>query len=192
MSEETIDVKEVLDLVEEAQKPGSFNLGEFVKGRGYPQDTVEVYVDVESAYELSKLNDTLVQTTDEAELATLEAKAKELSDKIMASKLTFKMRGVDQKQVERIEETSRKKFPNEEDSAWVIDYMCELVASNIVSVEDANGNIDEKVFTGTDVEELRGYLSSEAWEKLMSTMQKLTLATGYFKGLTDAGFLQKS
>jgi hypothetical protein len=191
MSEETIDVKEVLAVVEEAQKPGNFNLGEFVKGRGYPQDTVEIYVDVESAYELSKLNDTLVQTTDEAELTKLEAKAKELSDKIMESKLTFKMRGVDQKQVEAIEESSRKKY-TDDDNAWVIDYMCELVASNIVSVTDAKGSVDERVFTGKDVEDLRGYLSSEAWEKLMSTMQKLTLATGYFKGLTDAGFLQKS
>lgn len=191
MSEETIDVEEVLSLVEEAQKPGNFNLGEFVKGRGYPQDTVEVYVDVESAYELSKLNDTLVQTTDEAELVALEAKAKELSDKILESKLTFKMRGIDQKQVERIEESSRKKF-EEDDTDWVIDYMCELVASNIVSVTDAKGNVDERIFTGKDVEDLRGYLSPEAWEKLMSTMQKLTLATGYFKGLTDAGFLQKS
>ena len=191
MSEETIDVTEVLGLVEEAQKPGNFNLGEFVKGRGYPQDTVEVYVDVESAYELSKLNETLVQTTDEEELATLEAKAKELSDKILDSKLTFKMRGIDQRQVERIEEASRKKF-DEEDSEWVIDYMCELVASNIVSVTDSKGNVDERIFTGKDVEDLRGYLSSEAWEKLMNTMQKLTLATGYFKGLTDAGFLQKS
>jgi hypothetical protein len=191
MSEETIDAQEVLSLVEEAQKPGNFNLGEFVKGRGYPQDTVEIYVDVESAYELSKLNDILVQTTDEAELVSLEAKAKELSDKILDSKLTFKMRGIDQKQVERIEETSRKKF-DEESSEWVVDYMCELVASNVVSVTDAKGNVDERVFTGKDVEDLRGYLSSEAWEKLMSTMQKLTLATGYFKGLTDAGFLQKS
>jgi hypothetical protein len=191
MSEETINVEEVLAVVEEAQKPGNFNLGEFVKGRGYPQDTVEIYVDVESAYELSKLNDTLVQTTDESELTKLEAKAKELSDKIMDSKLTFKMRGVDQKQVEAIEESSRKKY-TEDDNAWVIDYMCELVASNIVSVTDAKGSVDERVFTGKDVEDLRGYLSSEAWEKLMSTMQKLTLATGYFKGLTDAGFLQKS
>jgi hypothetical protein len=54
------------------------------------------------------------------------------------------------------------------------------------------GKIDERIFTGEDVEELRSYLSSEAWDKIVGTMQKLTLATGYFKGLSDAGFLQKS
>jgi hypothetical protein len=191
MSEEITEIQEVLDLVEDAQKPGKFNLGEFVKGRGYPQDTVEVYVDVESAYELSKLNDVLVKTTDTKESEKLESEAKALSDKIMASKLTFKMRGIDQKQVEVIEEQSKKKFP-EDDAAWILDYMCELVAANIVSVTDASGKVDERVFTGENVEELRSYLNSEAWEKIVSTMQKLTLATGYFKGLTDAGFLQKS
>jgi hypothetical protein len=191
MSEEVNEFQEVLDLVEDAQKPGKFNLGEFVKGRGYPQDTVEVYVDVESAYELSKLNEKLVQITDPEESEKLEAEAKLLSDKILASKLTFKMRGIDQKQVENIEEKSKKKF-SEDDAAWVLDYMCELVAANIVSVTDATGKVDERIFTGDDVEELRSYLNSEAWEKVVSTMQKLTLATGYFKGLTDAGFLQKS
>ena len=188
MSEE---IKEVLDLVEEAQKPGSFNLGEFVKGRGYPQDSVEIYVDVESAYELSKLNEKLVQATDTEESEKLEAEAKILSDKILASKLTFNMRGIDQKHVEKIEVESKKKF-DDNDSDWIIDYMCELVAANIVSVTDAEGKVDERIFTGEDVEELRSYLSSEAWEKVVATMQKLTLATGYFKGLTDAGFLQKS
>lgn len=188
MSEE---IKEVLDLVEDAQKPGKFNLGEFVKGRGYPQDTVEVYVDVESAYELSKLNEKLINATDTEESEKLEAEAKVLSDKILASKLTFNMRGIDQKHVENIEVESKKKFA-EDDSDWVIDYMCELVAANIVSVTDAEGKIDERIFTGEDVEELRSYLSSEAWDKIVGTMQKLTLATGYFKGLTDAGFLQKS
>jgi hypothetical protein len=191
MSEETKEIQEVLDLVGDAQKQGKFNLGEFVKGRGYPQDSVEIYVDVESAYELSKLNEKLIKVTETEESEKLEAEAKVLSDKILASKLTFKMRGIDQKQVEKIEEDSKKKF-DENDNNWIIDYMCQLVAANIVSVTDASGKVDERIFTGEDVEDLRSYLSSEAWEKIVSTMQKLTLATGYFKGLTDAGFLQKS
>jgi hypothetical protein len=191
MSEESKEIKQVLDLVQEAQNPGNFNLGEFVKGRGYPQDSVEIYVDVESAYELSKLNEKLIKATDIEESEKLEAEAKVLSDKILQSKLIFKMRGIDQKQVETIEQESKAKF-KENDDNWIIDYMCELVASNIISVTDASGKVDERIFTGQDVEELRSYLSSEAWEKIVATMQKLTLATGYFKGLSDAGFLQKS
>jgi hypothetical protein len=70
--------------------------------------------------------------------------------------------------------------------------MCALIAANIVSVENANGEVDERLFSKEDVIELRGVLPGESWDKLVATMQKLTLATGYFKGLSDAGFLQMS
>lgn len=180
--------EEVLSLVQEAQSPAKFNLADVIKGRGFPEDSVEIYVDSESAYALSKLNDQLVLIDDPAESAPLEAKAKELADKILASKLTFYMRGIDQKQVELIEKQVRK----EDDEEWVLDYFSALLAANIVKVEDANGNVDERPFTAEEVSELRWGLPAESWERLIATMQKLTLASGYFRGLTDAGFLQKS
>ena len=187
MSEETNDV---LSLVQEAQSPAKFNLADVIKGRGFPEDKVEIYVDAESAYALSKLNDELVTIADPAESAPLEAKAKELSDKILKSKLIFHMRGIDQKQIELIEK--QVKADNADEDEWVLDYFAALVAANIVRVEDADGNIDERPFTTEEIVELRWALPSESWEKLISTMQKLTLAGGYFRGLTDAGFLQKS
>ena len=99
------------------------------------------------------------------------------------------MQGIDQKSIEAIE--SDIKAEKDSDEWWNI-YMASLIASNIKSVENASGQVDEHKFTLEEVLELRGSLSGESWNLLMSTMQKLTLATGYFKGLTDAGFLQKS
>lgn len=192
MSEEMAkEIAEVLETVKDAQSQGKFNLAEVVKGRGYPQDTVEIYTDVESAYELSKINDKLIRLTDLEESKELEAQAEIFKKKVMDSRLKFYMRGIDQRHVENIEEKSRNKNDLESEQ-WIVDYMCELVAANIIKVEDAQGNVDEKVFTGDDIDAIRGVLSTEAWEQIVSTMQKLTLATGYFKGLTDAGFLQKS
>lgn len=185
------ETNEVISLVESAQSKSKFNLAEVIKGRGYPEDSVTVYLDVASAYELSKLNDQLVNTVNGADTSEIEAKIKELETSILASKLVFHMRGIDQKQVEAIELKTRKENSEETDE-WVIDYMCALVAANIVSVENANGEKEERLFTLEDVTELRGVLSGEAWDSIIATMQKLTLATGYFKGLTDAGFLQKS
>lgn len=182
------EVKEVLSLVEEAQSPAKFNLADVIKGRGFPEDKVEIYVDVDSAYQLSKLNEELVLIEDPAQSAPLEEKARELSEKILASKLVFHMRGIDQKQIELIE----KQVKNEDNEEWVLDYFAALVAANIVKVENAAGEIDERPFTMEEVSELRWGLPSESWEKLIATMQKLTLASGYFQGLTDAGFLQKS
>lgn len=182
---------EVISLVEQAQSKSKFNLADVIKGRGYPEDSVTVYLDVASAYELSKLNDQVVNTVDGTDTTEIESKIKELEAKILDSKLVFHMRGIDQKQVEAIE-TKTRKDGQEDTEEWIVDYMCALVAANIVSVEGASGEKEERLFTLEDVTELRGVLSGEAWDSLIATMQKLTLATGYFKGLTDAGFLQKS
>ena len=188
----TTETNEVLSLVEKAQSKGNFNLGDFIKGRGYPEDEVEVYLDVASAYDISKLNDELVLITKPEDAAPIEASIRELEKKVLASRLKFNMRGIDQKQVEAIETSEKKNIDGQADDDWYVAYMCALVAANIVSVENADGEIDERLFTKEDAVELRGVLPGESWDKIVGTMQKLTLATGYFKGLSDSGFLQMS
>lgn len=185
------EVAEVLSLVEKAQAKGKFNLSDAIKGLANPTDSVEVYLDIYSAYELAKLNEKLINEPDIEISKELEAKAEELAEKIKASRLVFNMRGVDQNMVESLEASYRAKFAEKPDEMWV-EYMCALVAENIVSVEDADGNIDDHDFTAEEVMVLRASMPKESWEQVLGTMQKLTLATGYFKGLTDAGFLQKS
>lgn len=181
----------ILELVEEAQSKKKFNLAEVVKGRGMPEDIVDIYVDAESAYELSKLNTQLVSLSEAEDLEPLEARAQELADAIIASKLTFHMRGLPQKVIEVIERRSRvNKSGNEDDS--LLEYFSRLIAASIVKVVDADGNEDDHQFTHEEITDLRGVLPSESWERLVSTTQKLTLASGYFRGLTDAGFLPKS
>lgn len=185
------EANEVLSLVEKAQSKGNFNLADVIKGRGYPEDIVEVFVDIASAYEISKLNDELVLIQDPELAKPVEDKIRDLEKNVLASKLIFRMRGIDQKQVEAIEAKEKAEGSTESDEWWT-NYMAALVASNIVSVENANGEVDESLFSKEDALNLRGALPRESWDKLIQTMQKLTLATGYFRGLTDAGFLQKS
>lgn len=185
------EANEVLTLVKDAQSKGKFNLAEVVKGRGFPEDVIDIYLDVESAYELSKLNSELVTITDLDEAAPLEARAAELADKIVKSKLTFHLRGVSQKVVEIIE-AKAKADRSDEDDNYILEYFSRLIAASIVKVVDADGNEDDHVFEFGEIDELRGMLPSESWERLVATVQKLTLASGYFRGLTDAGFLPKS
>lgn len=186
------EIAEVLDLVEKAQARGSFSLADAIKGKSNPSDSVEIYLDDESAYELTKINDQLILELDEEYTKPLEEKAAVLAQKIKDSKLTFKMRGIDQLLVEQTEKKVRAKYDDAENEDWWKEYICALVALNIVSVENAKGEVDEHVFTTEEVVELRNTLSPESWNKIIATMQKLTLATGYFKGLTDAGFLPMS
>ena len=202
MSEQELNGEEVLKLVETAQAKGTFNIVDFAKGRGYPQDSVTAYLDIESAYELNKINqqinDAKFGADEEAE--TLQAKAKELSQKILKSKIVFNMRGVNQDTIEQITEKCNKDFPpktnafgqEEADRDWVKSWTCGLVAANLISIENAEGEIDERLFTADDVDDFRKHLPKEVWDLIEEKMQQLTLAGAYFKGLTDAGFLPKS
>lgn len=198
MSEENI-TEETLEMVKEAQKKNTFNLAEVIKGRGYPSKDVTVYTDAEAAFELVEIEDKMNSMAEaNEEYKELEAKADELAERVQKSQLTFHMRGVGQGVVERISEKADQlhKKPNlkEEDysSDWFKYYITSLVASNIVRVTDSEGNVDESHFEYDDIVEVRNSLPADSWGILVSTMQKLTLATGYFKGLTDAGFLPKS
>lgn len=196
MSEQEI-VNETIELVKDAQKQGTFNLADVIKGRGYPTKDVTIYTDVESAFKLVEIEAKLNESADDTEAyIALEAEAKALAETVQASKLIFTMRGVNQATVEHINETTNDLFgrPEELDdpSEWSKNQVAGFVASNIVRVTDADGNVDERLFTREDALELRGLLPADSWHVLVATMQKLTLASGFFDGLTDSGFLPKS
>lgn len=201
MSEEqNISGEEALKLVKAAQSRGVFDITEFAKGRAYPQDTVVAYVDVDSAYELNKINTQINQALPGVDISELEAKAKDLTEKILASKIVFHMRGVNQSIIESINAKCDELYPpktdeygNEQlDENWMKVWTCSLVASNLIKVENAKGEMDERAFTYEEVDEFRQYLPKEVWDLITEKMQQLTLAGAYFKGLTDAGFLPKS
>lgn len=200
MTEQNI-AEETLQLVRDAQKPGVFNLSEVIKGRGYPTKEVSVYIDGEAAFQLVELEDRMQELSDAVkagpEYEELEKAANELAERVQKSKLIFTMRGVNQGIVERITDKADELYgndgdPMDRDDAWFRYYITSLVAANVVKVENADGEIDERVFEYEDMLDIRNNIPVEAWGVLVNTMQKLTLAGGYFKELTDAGFLPKS
>lgn len=186
----------VIDLVQEAQKKGKFSLADAIKGRAFPEKSVDVYIDAASAYELSELLERQkALDPSNPEYEELTARAEELSKTILDSKITFHMRGVGQGVVERVTKEANELYPTESpvnNEAWSKYYVSALISENIVKVTDAEGNVDESKFTLEDVLELRDIIPIDAWEVLIDTMQKLTLASSYFDAVTDAGFLPKS
>ena len=195
MSEETNkDFEEVVSLVADAQKKNVFNLADAIKGRSAPEKVITVYTDMQSALDLKEVNEKMSDfkyIMDESLYAGLEAEAKGLTEKLSKSKLTFYMRGIDQEATEKVTD-----FGGDRVADGTLDfakeYTCALVAANIVKVEDADGNVDERKFTLEDGKALYKNLPVEAWMTLVNTMEQLTLATGIFRGITDAGFLPKS
>ena len=197
MSDNTTD--NVIDMVNEAQKRGKFSLADAIKGRAFPEKSVDVYLDANSAMELEAVNEELQRLSglsDITEYNKLDAIAQELAEKIKQSRLTFHMRGVGQAEVESAIKKADEAYPDaEEDEGnpdWIKYYLSYLIAANIVRVTDADGNEDTTKFTVDDMLELRGIIPVDSWAVLVETMQKLTLATSYFSAATDAGFLPKS
>lgn len=186
----------IIDLVQEAQKKGKFNLADAIKGRAFPAKAVDVYIDAGSAYRLSEITEELrtLDATD-SKYQELQDYAEELGKNINDSKLTFHMRGVGQGVVERITKEANEKYGKEEstqEAEWIKYYLCGLIAENIVKVTDTEGNEDEHKFTVEEIMDLRDAIPVDSWEVLIDTMQKLTLASSYFDSVTDAGFLPKS
>lgn len=200
MSEETTTKDagaEALELAEQAQSKKVFNLADAIKGRSLPQKTVTIFLDEDSAMSLVDINNLMNQTTDTDALAELESKAAVLKAKINESALTVAMRGVNQKTIEEVSDLCNDKHKVKDGEGpssidWMIDYIVTLVAKNIISITTGDGEVDEGPFDFDKINEIRGFIPTAEWNKLVETMQRLTLAGGYFEQLTDAGFLQKS
>jgi hypothetical protein len=190
---------EILKIAESAQSQGVFNLSEVVKGRGYPTKEATIYLDGAAAFELAELNDIMKYDFDGDSMIENENKAKEIAERIKKSAITFVMRGVSQKIVEDTIKQTNLKYPPEagrneasDNPEWVKYYIASLIAQNIVKVIDANGNVDDHVYTAEEMLDIRESIATDSWNTLVENMQKLTLASGYFEQLTDAGFLPKS
>ncbi|NBU93954.1 MAG: hypothetical protein EBS18_05380, partial [Actinobacteria bacterium] len=137
-------VAETLKLVEASQIQGVFNLSEVIKGRGYPTKNAVIYLDGESAFQLSELNSEMNDFHSQQELDEMQKKAEELAEKVKKSAITFVMRGVSQKIVEDVIKKTNEKYPPEkgrneasDNPDWVKYYIANLVALNIVKVIDS-------------------------------------------------------
>lgn len=186
----------IVDLANEAQKRGKFSLADAIKGRAFPEASVDIYVDGASAYEFTVVKEAAAKldaSSPEHDAALL--KMEELSSKIKESKLTFHMRGVGQGKVEEVIKAADAKYPEKaegDNTEWLKFYLCSLIASNITKVSNIAGEEDESQFSVEDVIAIRDSIPIDSWEVLVDTMQKLTLASSYFESVTDSGFLPKS
>lgn len=199
MSEETKEIDNVISLVEEAQKKGKFNLADAIKGRSFPQKSIDVYIDANSAFQLEIIRERMNEIgglENQEEFDRLEAEAAALVQKIKDSRLTFTMRGVGQGVVEEAMKAADEAHPDDEEQGsnpeWTKHYLSYLVAKNIVKVADADGNEDDSAFSVEDILTIRDTIPVDSWGVLIETMQQLTLANSYFNVVTDAGFLPKS
>jgi hypothetical protein len=197
MTDVTLD--EVRDAVEKATDKSTFSLVEAIKGRGYPTEEVTVYTNADAAYNLAETNallETLAQgkQQDTEEYDNLDAVAQQLKAEVQESALTFSLRGISPGEVQRLSKKVAKQARAEdldEDEEALL-RTAAWFAPHVVRVSNAQGEVDEHLYTAEEARVLMDLLPQSEWNKLLVAMSKLSLGSMYFDQLVDAGFLPKS
>jgi hypothetical protein len=185
-------VSDITGIVDAATAKGTFSVLDVAKGRGYPQDTVDIYMDHASAYEAHKIELLIAETTDDDVVQMLDDQRRALKDDVIKSRLTFHMRGINSGTISGLQKEAAAKFPESDNpgfrewrNEWVND---SYMAAHIVKVVDAAGNEDGHKWTSEEVRDLRGYLPAESFLKLQEKQNELTFAAMYFDETVNADF----
>lgn len=173
-----------MDNVEQATAPTTFNVMSFIQDTAYPTGTVKVYTDITAAKEILRLNKERqaleAQDMDEAEKIT--PKIEEMTARAEASALTFNLRGFPPAIVSEIMDAH-----NTEENDSAADP--HLIAKAIVSVENAEGGVDDHMWTAEEVTAFRGYIAEGQWLVLLGGVADVLFNATVFDKTVDAGFL---
>jgi len=237
------EVKNALEIAEEALTQGEYDPFERAQDRGYPETEVSVYWDEVAARELFTFNKTLeaqankvavftnaiatagrmISELDEstanykdtlsqlkkaqledtksaknaqAEYDKLEAEGQLLADKLEESKVTLGLRGFPNTVVDSLRKKLNAQYPagieGNANEAWDEAYSAEIVSAAISWTQRAGEEKSTQHISPAVVTKWRNALPEESYAKLVKAVGEVTLATGFFKSLEDAGFLAKS
>ena len=216
MSDATVE-----ELVEEAQKPGTFNIVNVLKGRAYPSDIVPVYLEEQAAYDAAEITERIAEINEEdatsgfqlskelkKELEELTAKREELVKKIDANKYLVKITGISEGKREELLKRAISKFPLEYDevknpiTAEVVkneipsqernDLFTELLwLEHITSITAPDESVQES-FTLEDISQIRSNLPISATGAITEAIEKIRVSTAVFLMKVDEDFLAKS
>jgi DNA-binding transcriptional MerR regulator len=213
MSEEKI-VEEAVELADKAKGPGTFSIINALKDRAFPTEEVNVYLDEESAYVASKLQEKLKETEeslDEKNANKAKQISKELDDAVKnleKSRYVFSLSGMSEGKRTELEEQSIEKYPLEFEesknpfSGEINKQEIEnknrdrfftnlLWAESIKKITDPEGNVQQSV-TLDDVSSLREMLPIAATAAITESIEKLRISTAVFMVSVDEDFLAKS
>lgn len=170
--------------METNEKKNTFSFLEFAAGTNFPTDTVNVYTDADAAYQISKLEEKANAELDSAKVAKYEKQIEKLRKKFDASKVKITMRGISARIEEKLNKEADEKFGKDGDenekNKW---YNSAFVASHIVSVTNADGDVDDHKWTAEDIDLLFLNLTPESIKRIVSMTQVLTLKADLFENV---------
>lgn len=178
---------DTLDAITTAQAPETFDVLSFISGTAYPTETVTVYTDALSATELVNAYKARIENDTHGDSDTddkLTAKIAELTEKVKASALTIELRGMPPGMVRDLYD-----LPEDAEEQAVREAENKLIANTIVSVKNAAGSQDSRVWDSEGVEGLRRFLKEGEFAKLSRGVVNVNFNASVFDEATDAGFL---
>lgn len=119
-------MSDIEEMVEEARTPGKFNIVDAVKGRAYPKDSVDVFIDEKIAFEVSVMNEMIENISNQMDKTTPNKKQLDelmkqrdeildSRDKLIAemggNKYVFHLTGVSEGYRQDMYEKAIEKFP---------------------------------------------------------------------------------
>ena len=160
----------------------TFDVLDFVQGRSYPKDTVNVYTDAGAVYEIAKLETEISNELDSDVVDRLDGMVRELKAQVRATSLTFHLRGLPSPIITDVNNQTDAKHGVGADTPEKANHrLMTLLALSIVEVEKPDGTKDSRDWDFEAVEKLTNGLPTYSANKLLETMVELTLKSRSFE-----------
>jgi hypothetical protein len=121
--------EDILESVEAAKAPGTFNIVQVLQERGYPKTEIDIYMDEAAMYELSTIAEELEGLTEKQNVQReeLTTKRNETQARLVASKYTVHLMGISEGKREEFYRQAVKKYP--------VEYQAQSGISSLIGVE---------------------------------------------------------
>jgi hypothetical protein len=119
-------LSDIEEIVNEAKKPGKFNIVDVVKDRGYPKDEINVFIDENVAFRIAEINEAINSISNQMDSAGADKKAldkllkqheeilnarQKLLDEMSEAKYVFHLTGISEGSRQDLFDKAVKKFP---------------------------------------------------------------------------------
>ena len=121
--------EEILESVEAAKAPGTFNIVQVLQERGYPKTEIDIYMDEAAMYELSTIAEELEGLTEKQNVQReeLTTKRNETQARLLASKYCVHLMGISEGKREEFYRQAVKKYP--------VEYQAQSGISSLIGVD---------------------------------------------------------
>lgn len=204
-----MSTEEIVELVEEAKKPGKFNIMDVVKDRAFPTQEINIYLDESVAYLAAEAKEKLSQTSSsDNEYAAIEAELDSLIKSMDENKYVFTISGISEGKRDELLKLASDKYPikyNETKNPYTGEvkrdeiedeernglFTSLLWSNHITSIVAPDGSVQENI-SPEDAMELRKALPLASNAAINRAIEKIRSASAIFMMSVDEDFLAKS